>query len=53
LPHATQNSCIRESFVGNYRVDYDSGLLGPGAIEVDAWLRLPFLPSSPPHMHEN
>src|SRR5260370_35911673 len=39
------NSCIRESFVGNYRVNYDSGL-HPGQDKVDGsclsvWLRSP------------
>ena len=36
------DGCIHECFVGNYRVDYDSRLLVPIVIEVDAWLRLPF-----------
>jgi hypothetical protein len=36
------DGCIRECFVGDYRVDYDSRLLVPIVIEVDAWLRLPF-----------
>jgi hypothetical protein len=36
------DGCIRECFVGNYRVDYGSRLLVAVVIEVDAWLRLPF-----------
>jgi len=36
------NGCIRECFVGNYRVNYDSGLHFPVRIEVGRLVAAPF-----------